>query len=113
MTHREKNPPDFLERHLGLFKSPPLHSMHQAEQRILQRLRSESAGTAEDFQAGADPVRPGWMPALLATAAVAAAVVLGFLVRTPAVRNLNREKNVQVGDTVRTDAGLGTVLVLA
>jgi uncharacterized protein (TIGR03435 family) len=139
MTQREKNDRDIVEQHLGLFNSPPVEEMQLAEQRILRRLRSESGGSVERFAAPVDPTRRNWSWPLYAVCAAAAALLFGFWVRTPSVRNpgpgidvhavvesadgglyhvaggraLHPGERIGAGDIVRTDGGVGTVLALA
>jgi uncharacterized protein (TIGR03435 family) len=136
MKPREKNEQGPLERHLGLFNTPPLQEMEEAKGRILRRLRSEPVRPAEDLQFEPDPVRPTRRWQVVAAVATVAAVVVGFLMRMPAERfaidmrarvesadgglyrvsggrALHSGERIEAGDVVRTDGGVGTVLALA
>src|SRR5262249_8421697 len=119
--------------HLSLFNSPPVREMDQAERRILARLRSESILVAEPSHAAFEPVESSWKWRVLAVLAATAAIVLGLFVRVPVARNvsavvesadggltrvdggqaLHPGEKLKAGDAVKTDGGIGTVLVLA
>src|SRR5262249_20735593 len=86
MKPREKNEQNMLERHLGLFNTPPSQEMEEAEDRILRRLRSQPIRPAEELQSEPDPVLPTRKWQVMAALGVAAAIVVGFLVRIPAGR---------------------------
>ena len=112
MTNPNHDRPDIVEAHLGLFRSPPEEQMSQAEDRALHRLRSESRQTTA-------PARPSrglhlsWRFAFVG--AVAALLFVAITMWQPAQDPLFRvvEGDVHVGDTLRSNGGVGGVLALA
>jgi uncharacterized protein (TIGR03435 family) len=137
----KRNIGDVVDRHLGLFNSAPAQEMNEAEERIFRRLH-EATDTADSSPAitfvHRSPKWRRWRTGLL-LAGAAMIIFLVIFVRTPLVRSLKpgsdahaavesadgglfrvsggqalqKGNQIELGEMVRTDGGIGTILALA
>src|SRR5262245_23234422 len=132
MNHRKEDLDKIVDKHLGLFGSPPPQDVAGSRERILDRLRSRAAN-------GTRPAvvhSTNWKWRLSAAAAAAAATLVLFAVLTQwhANRNavyavvddagggiyrveggeaLRSGERIEANETIRTNGGVGAVLKLA